>query len=72
VRLLGIGKRGYISLFFIVFISICLGLAQINLSAKSDDFGQGVVTCDDFGDCHDEVTVAGANLSIGDQFVAII
>ena len=35
-------------------------------------FGRGVVTCDDFGDCHDEVTVAGVDLSICDQFVAII
>jgi hypothetical protein len=34
-------------------------------------FGQDLATCDDFGDCHDKIVVAGVS-SAGGQIVVII
>jgi hypothetical protein len=35
-------------------------------------FGQDRVSCDDFSDYHDKITVAGIDLLADDQFVAFI
>ena len=47
-------KRGAIFCLQQFFNLVYFGLVQINLPAKSNDFGHEFVTCNDFGDGYNE------------------
>jgi len=56
-------KKRRPTFFRAVFLSTCLEFSPINLSVKPDDFRTGSCfnSYDNFGDCHDEIAIAGVD-----------